>query len=79
MLPIIGTFHITIGTECKKEKSHVIIVVVNTTLQIACILMTRQKLIRPRKSTHIVGVAVDAVSDAKVNARSEATIRGMGI
>ena len=64
-----------------------IIVVENTTLQIAYILVTRPKIIRPRRSAHIAGVvldamvdeAVDAVADSKVIAISGATIIGMGI
>ena len=83
MFPIIGTLHLNIGTECPKERSHVIIVVENTTLPIARILVTRPKLKRPRRSAQLVGLvvdaAMDAVADAKVNARSGATIKRMGI
>ena len=71
-------FHLTIGTACPWEKDHVIILAENTTIQISCILMTRPKIIRPRRSAQIVGmvlntmvdVEVDALADAKVTARS---------
>ena len=60
-----------------------IIVVDNTSLQISCILMTRPTLRKPGKIAQLVGVvldvAVDAVADSKVTARSGATIRRMGI
>ena len=64
-----------------------VIVVENTTLQIAYILVTRPKIRRPRRSAHIAGVvldamvdeAVDAVADSKLIAISGATIIGMGI
>ena len=68
-----------------------IIVVENTNLQIACILVTRPKLIRPRIIMQLVGVVVDtmldavvdavvdAVADAKATGISGETIRGMGI
>ena len=91
MFPIIGTSHLTIGTEWPKEKAHVIIVADNTTPQIDRILATRQKLRSPRSSAHLVGVVVDAmvdaavdatvyaVADANVTLRGGATIRGMGI
>ena len=91
MFTIIGTLHLTIDTEWKMEKAHVIIVVENTTLQIARILVTRPKLKRPRRSAHIVGVVVDKMVDAVVDATvdtvenakattiSGATIRGTGI
>ena len=83
MYPIIGTLHLTIGTEWPKEKYHVIIVVENTSLPIARILMTRTKLKRPRRSAQLVELVVDAamsvVADAKVTTRSGATIKRMGI
>ena len=87
MFPIIGTFHLTIGTEWSKVKACVIIVVENTYLHISRILVTGPKLIRSRKSAHLIGVVVDAevdmkvvlVADAKVTAISGETIRGMGI
>ena len=68
-----------------------IVVVDNTTLQVAHILVTRQKLRRPRMSTQILGVVVDAivdvmvdaandaVADAKATTRNGATMRGVGI
>ena len=66
-----------------KWKSQKIIVVDNTTLHFARILLTRPKLRRPMRSAHIKGVvvdtAVDKVADAKVNTISGATIRRMGV
>ena len=64
-----------------------IIVVDNNTLQILRILVTRPKLISPSRSAQIVGVvvgtmvylAVGAVVDANVTARSRSTIIGMEI
>ena len=88
---MIGTFHLTIGTYLPKEKSHVIIMDANTTLHIACILVMSPKLGRPRRSAQLVGVvvetmveaevdtAVETVEEAKVTARSRATVISMGI
>ena len=87
MFPIIGTLHLTIGTEWLKKKAHIIIVVEIITLQISRILVMRPRLIRPRRIAQIIGVvvdemvdtAVDAMVDAKVNTRSGETIRGIRI
>ena len=49
-----------------KGKSHMIIVVANTTLQIACILVTRPRSRSPRRSAQLVRAVVDAVGGAKV-------------
>ena len=48
-----------------RVKVHLIIVVANTTLQIACILVTRPRSRSPR-SAQLVGAVVDAVGGAKV-------------
>ena len=63
----------------------------NTTLRISRILVTRPKLGRPRRSPQLIFIVVDtmvdaavdvavyAVADTKVTARSEETIRSMGV
>ena len=63
------------------------VVVENTTLHIARILVMRPKLRMPRSSKHLLGVVVgamvdvevDAVVGAKVTSRIVAMIRRMGI
>ena len=74
MFRTIGTFHIPIGTAWPKEKSHVIIVMENTTLQISRILVTSPKLIRPKRIEHLVGVVVKEMVDATVDVVADANV-----
>ena len=74
MFPTNGTSYLTIGTESPKEKSHVIIVKENANLHISCILMTRPRSIRTRRSAHILGAVVDVVVDAAMDAVTDKNV-----
>ena len=67
MFPTNGTSHLTISTTRPKEKSHIILVVDNTTVQIARIFVMRPRSRRPRRSAQIVRAVVDTVVDTAMD------------